>query len=98
MKTYILPNGIKIVHKYMPGVAVSHCGLILKFGSRNEKETEHGIAHLIEHALFKGTNKRKAYHILSRLDAVGGELNAYTTKEELCVYASFINQYYERAI
>ena len=82
----------------MPGVAVSHCGLILKFGSRNEKETEHGIAHLIEHALFKGTKKRKAYHILSRLDAVGGELNAYTTKEELCVYASFINQYYERAI
>ncbi len=98
MKTYTLPNGIKIVHQYMPGVAVSHCGLILKFGSRNEKENEHGIAHLIEHCLFKGTEKRKAYHILSRLDAVGGELNAYTTKEELCVYASFINQYYERAI
>jgi len=98
MKTYTLPNGIKIVHKYMPGVAVSHCGLILKFGSRNEKENEHGIAHLIEHCLFKGTEKRKAYHILSRLDAVGGELNAYTTKEELCVYACFINQYYERAI
>ena len=82
----------------MPEVAVSHCGLILKFGSRNEKENEHGIAHLIEHCLFKGTEKRKAYHILSRLDAVGGELNAYTTKEELCVYACFINQYYERAI
>jgi len=82
----------------MPGVAVSHCGLILKFGSRDEKKGEHGIAHLIEHCLFKGTEKRKAYHILSRLDAVGGELNAYTTKEELCVYASFINQYYERAI
>ena len=98
MKTYILPNGIKIVHQYMPEVAVSHCGLILKFGSRNEKENEHGIAHLIEHCLFKGTEKRKAYHILSRLDAVGGELNAYTTKEELCVYACFINQYYERAI
>jgi len=98
MKTYTLSNGIKIVHQYMPEVAVSHCGLILKFGSRNEKENEHGIAHLIEHCLFKGTKKRKAYHILSRLDAVGGELNAYTTKEELCVYACFINQYYERAI
>ena len=89
MKTYTLSNGIKIVHQYMPEVAVSHCGLILKFGSRNEKENEHGIAHLIEHCLFKGTKKRKAYHILSRLDAVGGELNAYTTKEELCVYACF---------
>ena len=66
MKTYTLPNGIKIVHQYMPGVAVSHCGLILKFGSRNEKENEHGIAHLIEHCLFKGTEKRKAYHILSQ--------------------------------
>ena len=63
-----------------------------------KKKTEHGIAHLIEHCLFKGTEKRKAFHILSRLDAVGGELNAYTTKEELCVYASYINQYYERAI
>ena len=60
MKTYTLPNGIKIVHQYMPEVAVSHCGLILKFGSRNEKENEHGIAHLIEHCLFKGTKKRKA--------------------------------------
>lgn len=82
----------------MPNVGVSHCGLILKFGSRDELENEHGMAHLIEHCLFKGTEKRKAYHILSRLDSVGGELNAYTTKEELCIYASFINQYYERAI
>lgn len=98
MKTYTLSNGIKIVHEYVPSALVSHCGLILKVGSRDEHEKEHGLAHLIEHCLFKGTGKRKAYHVLSRLDAVGGELNAYTTKEELCIYASFINEYYERAI
>lgn len=98
MQTYTLPNGIKIVHQYVPEAVVSHCGLILKLGSRNELKGEHGMAHLIEHCLFKGTTNRKAYHVLSRLDAVGGELNAYTTKEELCVYGSFVNEYYERAI
>ena len=60
MKTYTLPNGIKIVHQYMPGVAVYHCGLILKFGSRNEKENEHEIAHLIQYCSFKGAEKTKA--------------------------------------
>jgi predicted Zn-dependent peptidase len=56
------------------------------------------MAHFIEHVIFKGTKKRKAYHVLSRLDDVGGELNAYTTKEETCIYASFLKQDYERAI
>ena len=59
---------------------------------------EHGIAHFIEHMLFKGTKKRKAFHILSRLEDVGGELNAYTTKEETAVHASFLKDDYERAI
>ncbi len=98
LRSYTLKNGIKVVHQYAPSVNVSHCGLILDIGSRDEKASEHGLAHLIEHCLFKGTEKRKSFHVLSRLDAVGGELNAYTTKEELCVYASFINEYYERAI
>ena len=97
IKAYQLDNGIKVVHQYVPGASVSHCGLVLKLGSRDESAKEHGLVHLMEHCLFKGTDKRKAYHVLSRLDAVGGELNAYTTKEEMCIYASFINEYYERA-
>ncbi len=64
-------------------------------GSRDETEDENGIAHLIEHLIFKGTNKRKAYHVLSRIENVGGELNAFTTKEETCVYASFLSPYYQ---
>lgn len=92
-----LDNGIRLIHHTIPGM-VAHCGLLINTGSRNETETEHGIAHLIEHMLFKGTRKRKAYYVLSRLEDVGGELNAYTTKEETAVYASFIRDDYERAV
>jgi predicted Zn-dependent peptidase len=77
---------------------VAHCGLFINTGSRHESEEEHGMAHFIEHMLFKGTRHRKAYHVLSRLEDVGGELNAYTTKEETVVHASFLAQHYERAV
>jgi len=66
-------------------------------GSRDEKDDEHGMAHLVEHMLFKGTDKRKAFHIISRLEDVGGDINAYTSKEETCVYASFLKSDYARA-
>jgi len=92
-----LDNGIRLVHYHIPGL-VAHCGLIINTGSRDETVPEHGIAHFIEHMLFKGTKKRKAYHILSRLEDVGGELNAYTTKEETAIHASFLKEDYERAI
>jgi len=92
-----LDNGIRLVHYRIPGL-VAHCGLIINSGSRDETDPEHGIAHFIEHMLFKGTKKRKAYHILSRLEDVGGELNAYTTKEETAIHASFLKEDYERAI
>ena len=92
-----LDNGIRLVHYRIPGL-VAHCGLIINTGSRDETVPEHGIAHFIEHMLFKGTKKRKAYHILSRLEDVGGELNAYTTKEETAIHASFLKEDYERAI
>jgi predicted Zn-dependent peptidase len=94
---HTLKNGIRLVHHRIPGI-VAHCGLIINAGSRNEMATEHGIAHFIEHMLFKGTLKRKAYHILSRLEDVGGELNAYTTKEETVVHASFMKEHYVRAV
>jgi predicted Zn-dependent peptidase len=92
-----LENGIRLVHLRIPGL-VAHCGLIINAGSRDETIPEHGIAHFIEHMLFKGTKKRKAYHILSRLEDVGGELNAYTTKEETAIHASFLKEDYARAI
>ena len=92
-----LDNGIRLVHHRIPGL-VAHCGLIINTGSRDETVPEHGIAHFIEHMLFKGKKNRKAYHILSRLEDVGGELNAYTTKEETAIHASFLKEDYERAI
>jgi len=94
---HTLNNNIRLVHYRIPGI-VAHCGIIINAGSRDEKESEHGIAHFIEHMLFKGTTKRKAYHVLSRLEDIGGELNAYTTKEETAVHASFMKEHYERAI
>ncbi len=94
---HILKNGIKVIHRQIPGT-VSHCGLMVNTGSRDENQKENGIAHLIEHLIFKGTNKRKAYHVLSRIENVGGELNAFTTKEETCVYASFLSPYYQHSL
>jgi len=77
---------------------VAHCGLLIAAGSRDEEENEHGLAHFLEHCFFKGTKTRKNHHILSRLDAVGGELNAFTAKEETWVHASMLKEHYERAI
>lgn len=94
---HILTNGIKIIHRRVPG-NVSHCGLMVNTGSRDELENESGLAHFIEHMIFKGTRKRKAYHVLSRIENVGGDLNAFTTKEETCVYASFLSQYYDQSL
>jgi predicted Zn-dependent peptidase len=94
---HTLNNGIRLVHHRIPGL-VAHCGLIIDTGSRDETDEEHGIAHFIEHMLFKGTRKRKAYHILSYLEDVGGELNAYTTKEETAIHASFLKEDYNRAV
>lgn len=96
--TLQLPNGIRVIHLEDPHIETMHCGLMVKCGSRDERKDEQGMAHLIEHALFKGTRKRKAFHILNRLDSVGGEVNAYTTKEETCVYASGLKSHFERAL
>lgn len=92
-----LSNGLRVVH--VPSAShVCYCGIIVNTGSRDEDKDEHGMAHFIEHTVFKGTQKRKAFHILSRLDEVGGELNAYTTKEETVVHAAFLKEYFERAV
>ena len=94
---YTLANGIRLIHKPVKSI-IAHAGLFINAGSRDEGPNQHGMAHFIEHALFKGTQKRKSYHIISRLEDVGGDLNAYTTKEETCIHASFLKNDSERAI
>jgi predicted Zn-dependent peptidase len=92
-----LDNGIKIVHGRTESPVAYAC-IMVNVGTRDENDDEHGIAHFIEHVIFKGTKRRKAYHIMSRLEDVGGELNAYTTKEETVVHATFLKEDYHRAI
>ncbi|MGB0882737.1 MAG: M16 family metallopeptidase, partial [Vicingaceae bacterium] len=92
-----LKNGIRIIHKPAKS-EVAHCGFIIKTGSRDENLDQNGITHFIEHAIFKGTKNRKSYHILNRIDNVGGEINAFTTKEQTSIYASFTKEYIERAL
>ncbi len=91
-----LPNGLRVVY-LRSETLVSHLGVTVLAGSRFENEREIGLAHFLEHCIFKGTKKRKAYHVLSRLDSVGAELNAYTTKEEICIYSAFSNEHLQRA-
>jgi predicted Zn-dependent peptidase len=96
-ETFTLSNGLRVIYARMKGPA-SHCGIFIKAGSRNEQADETGLAHYLEHCMFKGTKKRKAYHVLNRLDAVGGEINAYTSKEETVIHASVLNEHLERSI
>jgi len=93
-----LLNGVRLVHKQVNNTRVVHCGFIIDIGSRDENNTQQGIAHFWEHMVFKGTHKRKAYHIISRLESVGGELNAFTTKEKIFFYASVLVEYFEIAV
>jgi len=97
LHTYQLKNGIRLIHR--PNLSeVAHFGLIVQTGTRDENHEEHGMAHFMEHMFFKGTSKRSPYQIISRLEDVGGEVNAYTTKEETALYASFLKQDYRRAM
>jgi predicted Zn-dependent peptidase len=96
-ETFSLENKLRIIHlqSHSP---VSYCGFAINTGTRDENPHQSGLAHFIEHMLFKGTQKRKAWHILNRMENVGGELNAYTTKEETFLYAVCLSEDAERAI
>jgi predicted Zn-dependent peptidase len=93
-----LSNGIRLVHHRVANTKIVHCGMMLDIGSRDENPTNQGIAHFWEHMAFKGTRKRKAFHIVNRLESLGGELNAFTDKEKILFYASLRDDYYERAV
>jgi len=94
---HTLANGLKIILSRTPS-RVTYSGVYINVGSRDEAGADEGMAHFIEHSLFKGTEHRRAYHILNRIDGVGGELNAFTTKEETCVYASSLSEHLERCL
>lgn len=83
------PSGLRMVHLHVPGCAVGYCGAAVHVGSRDEGDDRRGLAHFVEHTIFKGTDRRSPWHIINRMEAVGGELNAYTTKEETVVYSVF---------
>ncbi len=93
--THKLTNGIRLIHR-PEQTHVAHCGIMINTGSRDETPEEHGMAHFLEHIMFKGTHRRKAFHILSHMEHVGGEINAFTGKEDTCIYASFLYPYYQR--
>ncbi|MCX2472859.1 pitrilysin family protein [Pedobacter sp. MC2016-05] len=94
---HTLPNGIRLLH--VPSAStISHACIIINTGSRDEPEGKAGLAHFIEHLIFKRTEKRSTNQILNRLESVGADLNAYTTKEYTCIHASFLNPYLDRTL
>lgn len=97
VNSHKLDNGLRIVHRQFPS-SISYCGIVVNTGTRDEYPTESGMAHFVEHMLFKGTKHRKAHHIMNRMENVGGDLNAYTTKEETFIYATFLQEHFPRAM
>lgn len=95
--SHTLENGLRVVHLPVNS-NVSYCGFIVNVGTRDELVSEYGMAHFIEHMIFKGTKKRKPHHIINRMESVGGEINAFTTKEETTIYSVFLEEYFERAL
>ncbi|MEB0249496.1 pitrilysin family protein, partial [Mucilaginibacter sp. 5B2] len=94
---HALPNGIRILFKHSPS-PITHCCFVLNAGSRDELPQKEGLAHFIEHLLFKETERRNTPQILNRLELVGADLNAYTTKEYTCIHASLLKQHLERTV
>ena len=95
-RTHTFPNGLRLIHIPSP-TNVAYCGISIDAGTRDEEPGEEGMAHFCEHMMFKGTERRKAWHIINRMEAVGGDLNAYTNKEETVVYAAFMKEDFKRA-
>lgn len=96
LNTFTLDNGLRVIH--MQSYAhVVYSGIIVNAGTRNEKPEQTGMAHFMEHMSFKGTGKRSAWHILNRMETVGGDLNAFTTKEDTVFYCASLERDFERA-
>ena len=96
-ETYTLPNGIRGIHRQVRS-GVTHCALLVNSGSRDERPSGYGSAHCTAHAVFKGAGRRKAYQVNCRLENLGGELNAYTTKEDTTLHATTLRHDFSRAV
>lgn len=94
---YTLNNGLRVAHQKISSTLLVHCGFIIHVGSRNDNEFP-GLAHCLEHMVFKGTQKRKTIHVLNHLEVIGGELNAFTTKEITVIYATIEKRHLSRAV
>lgn len=92
-----LRNGLRLIHKETDS-PISHFGVLVNAGTRDESSAQMGLAHFVEHTIFKGTEKRNAYRVISRMEAVGGDLNASTSKEETYFHTSFLSKEYSRAV
>ena len=97
VQTFTLPNGLRLVCRRTQSNA-DYFGVAINVGSRDETPSTYGLAHFVEHTIFKGTSRRHASHIINRMEAVGGELNAFTTKEETNVYSAFPHGNAARAV
>ncbi len=97
-RTITLPNGARILTEYIPGARTTALGFFIGTGSRHERAAENGAAHFIEHMLFKGTTSRDAGQLAREMDALGGQVNAYTTKEMTCYYARCLDSHLERCL
>lgn len=94
---HILPNGIKLVHRWTAS-PVAYMGVMVGAGTRDERPEENGMAHYIEHCVFKGTHSKSASQIIRAIEDIGGEINAYTTKEETTYYAATPRRYFGRTL
>ncbi len=96
-QTITLPNGVRLLTERIPGARTAALGIFVGAGSRHEKAEESGAAHFIEHMTFKGTRTRTAQQLAMEMDAIGGQVNAYTTKESTCFYARCLDRHLDRA-
>lgn len=96
-QTFTLDNGLRVIHR-PDSSPIVYCGYQINAGTRDEKSGEEGLAHFCEHTTFKGTSRRKAWHVLNGLESVGGDLNAFTTKEDTVYYAAILKEHASRAV
>lgn len=95
---FTFSSGLRVLYRNTPHTHITHAAMVLDVGSRHEPAGQEGVAHFLEHMVFKGTTRRKSFHILSLLDNEGGELNAYTTKDRTCLYASVLSHATQKAL
>ena len=97
-ETQVLDNGLQIIFSEIKTTRLVHIGLFINTGSRDEAENLNGLSHFLEHMLFKGTKRRSSGRVIERLESVGGEINAFTTKEKTCIYATVASEFLDRAV